>query len=203
MRPVRRLYEGSRKRLKLPRDALHLGASLRTAACTAFPGTPSACSPAAVKTLSPPLVNGMQLCPFFPPLSHVDLHGPQVGKKVLPSPVGFMLLFFSPSSYSSGLFTQDDSGTVPDYNQLKKHELQPGTAYKFRVAGINACGRGPFSEISAFKTCLPGFPGAPCAIKISKVSLAAEWPVVPGWSPAQLEQSRPQLSSYAVLGQAG
>ncbi|OWJ99547.1 hypothetical protein Celaphus_00009663 [Cervus elaphus hippelaphus] len=63
---------------------------------------------------------------------------------------------------------QDDSGTVPDYNQLKKQELQPGTAYKFRVAGINACGRGPFSEISAFKTCLPGFPGAPCAIKISK-----------------------------------
>lgn len=49
-------------------------------------------------------------------------------------------------------------------------ELQPGTAYKFRVAGINACGRGAFSEISAFKTCLPGFPGAPCAIKISKVN---------------------------------
>uniref|UniRef100_A0A452DKP8 Host cell factor C1 n=1 Tax=Capra hircus TaxID=9925 RepID=A0A452DKP8_CAPHI len=64
--------------------------------------------------------------------------------------------------------TDDDSGTMPDYNQLKKQELQPGTAYKFRVAGINACGRGPFSEISAFKTCLPGFPGAPCAIKISK-----------------------------------
>uniref|UniRef100_A0A8D0H5A4 Host cell factor C1 n=1 Tax=Sphenodon punctatus TaxID=8508 RepID=A0A8D0H5A4_SPHPU len=63
---------------------------------------------------------------------------------------------------------QDDSGTIPDYSQLKKQELQPGTAYKFRVAGINACGRGPFSEISAFKTCLPGFPGAPCAIKISK-----------------------------------
>lgn len=67
--------------------------------------------------------------------------------------------------------SDDDSGTIPDYNQLKKQELQPGTAYKFRVAGINACGRGPFSEISAFKTCLPGFPGAPCAIKISKVSL--------------------------------
>lgn len=77
---------------------------------------------------------------------------------------------------------QDDSGTVPDYNQLKKQELQPGTAYKFRVAGINACGRGPFSEISAFKTCLPGFPGAPCAIKISKVRLVRDllrpWPRV-------------------------
>ncbi|XP_072344087.1 host cell factor 1-like isoform X2 [Scyliorhinus torazame] len=62
----------------------------------------------------------------------------------------------------------DDSAPIPDHSQLKRQELQPGTAYKFRVAGINACGRGPFSEISAFKTCLPGFPGAPCAIKISK-----------------------------------
>ncbi|XP_030632847.1 host cell factor 1a [Chanos chanos] len=65
-------------------------------------------------------------------------------------------------------YAEDDSGTVPDYSQMKRVELQPGTAYKFRVAGINACGRGNFSEISAFKTCLPGFPGAPCAIKISK-----------------------------------
>ena len=53
-------------------------------------------------------------------------------------------------------------------DMLRKVELQPGTAYKFRVAGINACGRGPWSEVSAFKTCLPGFPGAPSAIKISK-----------------------------------
>lgn len=65
---------------------------------------------------------------------------------------------------------------MPDYSQMKKMELQPGTAYKFRVAGINACGRGAFSEISAFKTCLPGFPGAPCAIKISKVTpLVKKW----------------------------
>uniref|UniRef100_A0A4W5LWA8 Host cell factor 1 n=1 Tax=Hucho hucho TaxID=62062 RepID=A0A4W5LWA8_9TELE len=71
--------------------------------------------------------------------------------------------FFIPGDDS-----QDNSGAIPDYNQMKKMELQPGTAYKFRVAGINACGRGSFSEISAFKTCLPGFPGAPCAIKISK-----------------------------------
>ncbi|XP_028980120.2 host cell factor 1b isoform X2 [Esox lucius] len=62
----------------------------------------------------------------------------------------------------------DDSGAIPDYSQMRKVELQPGTAYKFRVAGINTCGRGSFSEVSAFKTCLPGFPGAPCAIKISK-----------------------------------
>ncbi|XP_046895238.1 host cell factor 1b isoform X1 [Hypomesus transpacificus] len=64
--------------------------------------------------------------------------------------------------------SDDDSGAMPDYTQMRKLELQPGTAYKFRVAGINNCGRGTFSEVSAFKTCLPGFPGAPCAIKISK-----------------------------------
>ena len=62
-----------------------------------------------------------------------------------------------------------DVVSVPDQSVLKRQELLPGTAYKFRVAGINACGRGPFSEISAFKTCLPGYPGAPSAIKISKV----------------------------------
>ncbi|XP_047438398.1 host cell factor 1a [Mugil cephalus] len=73
--------------------------------------------------------------------------------------------FYVPADDSQG---DDDSGIMPDYGQMKKMELQPGTAYKFRVAGINACGRGTFSEISAFKTCLPGFPGAPCAIKISK-----------------------------------
>lgn len=68
---------------------------------------------------------------------------------------------------------------MPDYGQMKKMELQPGTAYKFRVAGINACGRGAFSEISAFKTCLPGFPGAPCAIKISKVNKPCSQTPVP------------------------
>uniref|UniRef100_A0A4W4E4D0 Host cell factor 1 n=1 Tax=Electrophorus electricus TaxID=8005 RepID=A0A4W4E4D0_ELEEL len=74
--------------------------------------------------------------------------------------------YYMPSDDSE--VTDDDSGTIPDYSQMKKVELAPGTAYKFRVAGVNACGRGTFSEVSAFKTCLPGFPGAPCAIKISK-----------------------------------
>ncbi|ODM90762.1 Host cell factor 1 [Orchesella cincta] len=50
----------------------------------------------------------------------------------------------------------------------KKVELKPATAYKFRVAAINSCGRGPWGEVTAFKTCLPGFPGAPSSIKISK-----------------------------------
>jgi len=74
------------------------------------------------------------------------------------------------SSYylPSGDLERSEIDIEGEENLSKKVELQPGTAYKFRVAGINACGRGAWSEISAFKTCLPGFPGAPSAIKISK-----------------------------------
>ncbi|XP_048512305.1 host cell factor isoform X2 [Athalia rosae] len=52
--------------------------------------------------------------------------------------------------------------------------LEPGTAYKFRVAAVNSCGKSGWSEVSAFKTCMPGFPGAPSAIKISKSAEGAQ-----------------------------
>ncbi|TDH11061.1 hypothetical protein EPR50_G00081540 [Perca flavescens] len=86
----------------------------------------------------------------------------------------------------------DDSGVMPDYTQMRKVELQPGTAYKFRVAGINICGRGAFSEVSAFKTCLPGFPGAPCAIKISKNLDGAQLT----WEPPAVTSG--QITEYSV-----
>ncbi|XP_076338268.1 host cell factor 1-like isoform X3 [Tachypleus tridentatus] len=76
--------------------------------------------------------------------------------------------FFLPSEQSERKDDDIDVVSVPNHSMLQKQELLPGTAYKFRVAAINICGRGPWSEISAFKTCLPGFPGAPSAIKISK-----------------------------------
>jgi len=41
----------------------------------------------------------------------------------------------------------------------RKIVLEPGTAYKLRVCAVNACGAGPWSEVAAFKTTLPGFPG--------------------------------------------
>ncbi|XP_029975058.1 LOW QUALITY PROTEIN: host cell factor 1-like [Salarias fasciatus] len=86
----------------------------------------------------------------------------------------------------------DDSGAVPDYSRMQRVELQPGTAYKFRVAGINICGRGTFSEVSAFKTCLPGFPGAPCAIKISKNPDGAQLT----WEPPAVTSGK--ISEYSV-----
>uniref|UniRef100_A0A182NND4 Fibronectin type-III domain-containing protein n=1 Tax=Anopheles dirus TaxID=7168 RepID=A0A182NND4_9DIPT len=58
--------------------------------------------------------------------------------------------------------------SIPDLTELKRINLEPGCAYRFRVAAINSCGRGEWSDVSPFKTCLPGFPGAPSAIKISK-----------------------------------
>lgn len=76
--------------------------------------------------------------------------------------------FYLPSEQMERKDDDVDVVSVPDHSMLQKQELLPGTAYKFRVAAINACGRGPWSEVSAFKTCLPGYPGAPSAIKISK-----------------------------------
>jgi hypothetical protein len=103
--------------------------------------------------------------------------------------------FFNVNEKLSNL--KPDSDVCKDMEFIKKRmELQPGATYKFRVAAINSCGRGPWSEVSlvlclkrypcneitckyliavlllpqvtAFKTCLPGFPGAPSSIKISK-----------------------------------
>ncbi|XP_052284888.1 host cell factor 1-like isoform X2 [Dreissena polymorpha] len=85
-----------------------------------------------------------------------------------------------------------DVVSVQDHSVLKRQELLPGTAYKFRVAGINACGRGPWSEISAFKTCLPGYPGAPSAIKISKSTDGAHL----SWEPPQ--NTAGKITEYSV-----
>ncbi|CAJ1054482.1 host cell factor 2 isoform X1 [Xyrichtys novacula] len=57
-----------------------------------------------------------------------------------------------------------------DYQGREKQELSPGQTYRFRVAGINCFGQGDFSPVSEFKTCQPGFPGAPSAVRITKGS---------------------------------
>lgn len=103
--------------------------------------------------------------------------------------------FLVPST-GSGIEERIDLETVTlpaDAEQgMKKLELQPGTAYKFRVAGVNSCGRGLWSEVSAFKTCLPGFPGAPSAIKISKSPEGAHL----SWEPPQ--STAGEITEYSV-----
>ncbi|KAK1167178.1 host cell factor 2-like isoform X1 [Acipenser oxyrinchus oxyrinchus] len=66
----------------------------------------------------------------------------------------------------------DSKGNVEPTNHedLKQQALTPGAAYRFRVAGINSCGQGQFSLVSEYKTCQPGFPGAPSSVKITKAA---------------------------------
>ncbi|XP_039194138.1 host cell factor 2 isoform X2 [Crotalus tigris] len=81
------------------------------------------------------------------------------------------------------LSSKGDYTDIPNASLFKKQDLAPGTLYRFRVAAINGCGVGPFSKISEFKTCIPGFPGAPSIVKISKsadcIHLSWEPPVSP------------------------
>lgn len=76
-----------------------------------------------------------------------------------------------------------ENADVLDYSLLKKQDLFPGTVYRFRVAAVNGCGAGPFSKVSEFKTCIPGFPGAPSTVRITKsvdcIHLSWEPPVSP------------------------
>lgn len=70
---------------------------------------------------------------------------------------------------------------IPDYQNKLKIDIEPGTTYKLRIAAINSCGRGEWSDVTAFKTCLPGYPGAPSSIKITKSSDGAslKWEAPP------------------------
>lgn len=67
------------------------------------------------------------------------------------------------------IFLLKDLHTLQLQNLVKKVDLEPGVIYKLRIAAVNSCGRGPWSEAAAFKTCLPGAPPAPSNIKITKV----------------------------------
>ncbi|KAK0400167.1 hypothetical protein QR680_003384 [Steinernema hermaphroditum] len=68
-----------------------------------------------------------------------------------------------------------------DLSLIRKAEIVPGTAYRFRVASMNTCGRGMWSEVSAFKTCFPGLPGSPTDVRINKVMSGAHLT----WEPPQ------------------
>ncbi|XP_059609757.1 host cell factor 2 [Phlebotomus argentipes] len=77
--------------------------------------------------------------------------------------------YIDPCQWNSATQPYLSSDTLPELEMLSRVVLEQGTAYKFRVAAINGCGRGEWGKVSLFKTCLPGFPGAPSTIKISKM----------------------------------
>ncbi|XP_075867535.1 host cell factor 2 isoform X2 [Nelusetta ayraudi] len=77
----------------------------------------------------------------------------------------------APSINTRSLNTKERKLPGPqDYQGREKQELAPGLTYRFRVAGINCLGQGVFSPVSEFKTCQPGFPGAPSAVRITKAN---------------------------------
>uniref|UniRef100_W8BWW0 Host cell factor n=1 Tax=Ceratitis capitata TaxID=7213 RepID=W8BWW0_CERCA len=93
---------------------------------------------------------------------------------------------------SSGL--KLTSRNLPDLSAIPRTNLEPGTAYRFRLRAINTCGASDWSEISSFKTCLPGFPGAPSAIKISKSSEGAHLT----WEPPPSCVTSNEIVEYSV-----
>lgn len=56
--------------------------------------------------------------------------------------------YFDPSFIEDTDHPDITVDNLPDFVNVKSIELEPGTAYKFRVAAINTCGRGPWSEVS-------------------------------------------------------
>ncbi|XP_063678974.1 host cell factor 1-like [Bolinopsis microptera] len=88
--------------------------------------------------------------------------------------------------------SKPSSEEVDENKPIERLELSPGTTYRFRIAAINACGRGEFSEPAAFKTCVPGFPGAPSSIRISKGNDGAHL----AWDPPA--NSNGNISEYSV-----
>jgi len=65
-----------------------------------------------------------------------------------------------------------------------ENKIDAGVSYRVRLRACNKVGCSDWSDCSIFKTAIPGFPGAPSAVKISKNAegVAISWcpPSTPG-----------------------
>uniref|UniRef100_A0A1A9WRF0 Fibronectin type-III domain-containing protein n=1 Tax=Glossina brevipalpis TaxID=37001 RepID=A0A1A9WRF0_9MUSC len=87
-----------------------------------------------------------------------------------------------------------NSDNLPDLSTYQRINLEPGTGYRFRIRAINSMGASEWSEISSFKTCLPGFPGAPSSVKITKSSEGAHLT----WEPPPSCTNSDNIVEYSV-----
>lgn len=88
--------------------------------------------------------------------------------------------------------------TMDVFEGRTKVPLEQGTIYKLRIAAVNSCGQSDWSEVSAFRTYVPGFPGAPSAIKISKTADGAHI----SWEPPPNRNDGPILEYSAYIAMA-
>ncbi|EGT59834.1 CBN-HCF-1 protein [Caenorhabditis brenneri] len=82
----------------------------------------------------------------------------------------------------------------PVYTDADKVILVNGQSYRFRVCAINGLGKGPWSEIASFKTCIPGFPSAPSSIRITKSQDGAQLT----WEPPANVHVSGKIIEYSV-----
>ncbi|KAJ6222140.1 hypothetical protein RDWZM_000685 [Blomia tropicalis] len=89
-----------------------------------------------------------------------------------------------------------DLSNVPTYMNYTKVPLEPGTTYRIRVAAINPCGRGPWSDVfTNLKTCIPGYPPAPTSIKITKCAEGAQL----SWSISNFDDPIHEYAVYLAI----
>nr|XP_060632885.1 host cell factor 2 [Anolis sagrei ordinatus] len=163
------------------------GAALKDeTSLTAASSKPEAKEPTMSSTRDTSISSALQLPKTSPPKPNARVRTQErrwhdVG--IFQSNTGLVNQFYLLTEEKAFISGKGDNADVPNDTLLKKQDLTPGTLYRFRVAAINGCGVGPFSKVSEFKTCIPGFPGAPSIVKISKsadcIHLSWEPPVSP------------------------
>jgi hypothetical protein len=77
-------------------------------------------------------------------------------------------------------------------DELAVQKLEPGEFYRFRVRAFNSCGFGPWSEVTTFRTTVPGFPSPPSGVKITSTKEGVHL----SWHPPQDQPD--EIIEYSV-----